>query len=97
VGEGKLLEGLLRWNQLGSAESYRDGGAAAALSGSDVEAAGIPLDRASEGRGHHQERPHERRRGRPAVSREGSIERDASGAWFFVVDVTPPGAARRMA
>jgi len=29
------------------------------------------------------------------MSRAGSIKRDASGRWAFVVDTTPPGAARR--
>lgn len=29
------------------------------------------------------------------MSRAGSIKRDASGRWGFVVDTTPPGAARR--
>jgi integrase len=29
------------------------------------------------------------------MSREGHIKRDASGKWFFVLDVTPPGAAQR--
>lgn len=29
------------------------------------------------------------------MSRAGSLKRDASGAWYFVVDLSPPGAPRR--
>lgn len=30
------------------------------------------------------------------MSREGSVRRSASGNWHFVVDTTPPGAAKRV-
>jgi integrase len=29
------------------------------------------------------------------VSRAGSVKKDASGRWFFIVDLTPPGGKRR--